>query len=552
MFQSFAATGYRDLATRIVQLATSGYFENGYNTDTPSGLVVAPGGGGTGYTDGDVLTISHPSGLAPCQFIVGTDGAGHIIIIKQIINGGAFQNRIATVAVNAGGTGYAVDDVLGIIGGLATNPAKVKVTSVSGGAVTGVVLFEDGGSYVTAPPTTACPTTKAIGTGNGTGCTLNLTLQGVLTAPYNAGGVVSGGSGTGAVFNGSLTFAGWTVLRSVNNFSFNSVLDEKEIVLQGSALSGQVPALVGIRTGTNGSGGSLRHFLSFTGFTAFDALSLYNDQPNAINPQPSTTAGQYISVLPAATTIQCWIGGNSRMLRGIVRNDGGSATVYHSYYVGLLDAFGTATENPYPMVVMASHNAIDVAADSISGLTNAADGMISGITECYRDTTVGRSGPCVMWSQKDVAWVEVFNGGDVTGSGPPPWATIGEDRTVWPVGKTKQPATDTKADLIVDDGGWASWNTVCRADGSDPTMFLRPTPDVQGNIQVLFPVLVIDALNGYPVGALNNVYWVSGVKTDGTLIAPEDTFSISGARFRVFRNAARTKAYSYFAMMEGK
>lgn len=550
MWQSFTSSGYRDLATRIVELATSGYFENGYDGSTPTGLIASSVG--SGYTDGDILTITHNSALAPCQFSISSI-AGAITGIKQILNGGAFQNRIATVSVNVGGTGYAVNDIV-LVGsghyppipatdGAATNPAKVRVTSVSSGVVTGVALFEDGGSYITAPPTTACITNSSIGNGTGTGLKLNLTLQGVIGT---TGIAATGGSGTGAIFMGSLTFAGWTVLKSVNNYHLNSVTDEKEIILQGSAGAGQVPALVGIRTGTNGSGGTLRNFLSFTGMTAFNSSSSYDAQPNAINPTPSTTGGQYISVLPASTTVQCWIGGNQRMLRGVIRNDG-AATVYQSYYVGLLDSFGTAIENPYPMVVMASHNAIDVAADSISGLTSAADGMISGITECFRHT--GRSGPCVAWSQQHVAWVEVWNGGATSGS--PPY-TINEDYVVWPVGKTKQQADDTKADLIVADGGWASWATFCRATGEDPTLLMKPSPAVTGAQQIGHAVTMIAALDGHPLGTLNNVYWFSGTKADGTSIAPEDTFSVDIVKYLVFQNAARTKPYSFFAMRIGR
>jgi len=546
MWQSFVATGYRDVLTRLVELATSAYFPNGYDIDASPGVGLLVLTGGSGYTEDDVLTISHPSGLAPCQFVVGVDDVDPthpITRIKRIINGGSFSNRIATVSVVVAGTGYAVGDVVQVLGGVFTNAAKVQITSISGGGgtgpATGVQLFEDGGSYVTPPPLPAS-TSSSIGLGTGTGMKLNMTLQGVIVAPYTA----LGGSGSGAQFTGGLSFSGWTALRNANNFSFNGVLDEKEVVLQGVAAAGQVPPIVGIRTGTHT--GPNTKFLSFTGFTAFDPSSSYDAQPNAINSAPSTTAGQYVSVMPAGTTIQCWVSGTQRALFGVIRADGPSRTVYHSYYVGLLDPFGTATENPYPMVVMASHNSTSCTADLSNG---EGDFDLSGLTECYRHG--GRSGPCVAWSQTGVAWVELFNASATAGV--PPWGTINQDHVVFPVGKPQNQTVDTTADYIVEDGGWAGWSTICRADGDTATILLKPSPDASGNAQVLFPVLVIFAAEGFPLGALNNVFWASAVKADGTSIAPEDTFTVSGSTvYRVFQNGGRTKSYSFFAMREGR
>lgn len=60
-------------------------------------------------------------------------------------------DHLATVAVNSGGTGYAVDDILTIVGGTGS-AATVRVTSESGGVIDGVSI-ETSGSYTVNPST---------------------------------------------------------------------------------------------------------------------------------------------------------------------------------------------------------------------------------------------------------------------------------------------------------------------------------------------------------------------------------------------------------------
>lgn len=73
--------------------------------------------------------------------------------------------------ITAGGTGYLVGDLLTISGGTQNIPATFIVTTVSaGGVVTGIKL-NVGGQYQTAPSNPASTTG-----GNGTGCTITLTI----------------------------------------------------------------------------------------------------------------------------------------------------------------------------------------------------------------------------------------------------------------------------------------------------------------------------------------------------------------------------------------
>lgn len=80
---------------------------------------------------------------------------------------------LSVAAIASGGTGYAVNDIITLAGGTFTAPAKVKVTSVTSGAVTAVSVYTPG-IYSVAPTN---PTAQASTTGSGTGATFTGTYQ---------------------------------------------------------------------------------------------------------------------------------------------------------------------------------------------------------------------------------------------------------------------------------------------------------------------------------------------------------------------------------------
>lgn len=526
MWQNPTVASYREILQRIAELATSKHI---------SALVV--NAGGAGYTDGDVLTITHAGATLPCTFVVGVT-AGAVTSIKRIVQGGAFSNRLATVAINAAGTGYAANDIVRLTTGTYRQYGKAKVTTVGGGgAATAVAIFEGGGSYSSAPTATGGATNSDIGTGVGTGLTLNTTMTGLIGT---SGIAATGGTGAGATFDLTLTDTGWTALEDRNDYSLNSVTDEKQVVLEGTPGASEETPLVGFRSGTNGSGGTLRHFLALTAFTAYNPGSAYDAQANAINPAPTTTAGNLIGCVPTDTTIVCWFSISSRKIAGVVRADGSTVTAYHSFYAGLLQPFGTATENPYPMVLMATYNGSAIAADAVSQLD------LSGITECFNNSS--RTGPSYVWDQANVAWQQLENADAASGS--PPF-TQRNAYVVFPVGAMLLNTQTNDVDVIVDDGPIPFHSTVCRNTGAASTFQIKPTPNTTADIQPIFPVTVVFGTGLLVHGDLENVYWVSGTKTGGTTIAPEDTFTIGNDVYRVFPNAARTESYSFFVMKEG-
>lgn len=114
--------------------------------------------------------------------------AGNIYIKSKT---GTFQDgesltivgKIASVTVVAGGTGYAVGDIIRPTqtGG---SGAKIVVSTINAGAVTGVVVVEGGTGYSAA---TALPTTHLSGSG-ADDCTLTIaTLAATVLATTNTG-----------------------------------------------------------------------------------------------------------------------------------------------------------------------------------------------------------------------------------------------------------------------------------------------------------------------------------------------------------------------------
>lgn len=76
---------------------------------------------------------------------------------------------VASSSVATGGSGYAVNDQITLAGGTFTTAAVLKVTSISGGAVTGVTV-QTAGAYTVKP---SSPVSQASTTGGGTGATFN-------------------------------------------------------------------------------------------------------------------------------------------------------------------------------------------------------------------------------------------------------------------------------------------------------------------------------------------------------------------------------------------
>ena len=119
---------------------------------------------------------------------------------------------VSAVAINNGGTGYSVNDILTIATGTKTRAATARVTSESGGVVDGIELVDPGDSYTVDPTTTGVATTG----GGGSGCTLDLTMvandekniMGAAVTALNATAIAAAAIDYGAGPPALLTIAG--------------------------------------------------------------------------------------------------------------------------------------------------------------------------------------------------------------------------------------------------------------------------------------------------------------------------------------------------------
>lgn len=136
----------------------------------------------TASMSGTTITVTGVTSgtLYPGQTIQGAGVTANTIITALGLN------SVISTAITAGGTGYAVNDTITVVGGVAISAATYTVATVSAGAVTGLTVVTPG-NYSTAPGTPATTTTS----GNGTGLTLTLTF----------------GTGTGGTGNYPINFS---------------------------------------------------------------------------------------------------------------------------------------------------------------------------------------------------------------------------------------------------------------------------------------------------------------------------------------------------------
>lgn len=189
---------------------------------------------GDGYSAAPSITISGGNANIAATATATLGSYGSINSITVLSNGGGYTD-VPTVTVtplgsNAlvgtvtmclvgatptlGGTGYSVNDTLGVTGGTGSQ-AQVIVTQVgTNGSVTALTVA-NAGAYMVLPTLVGCATTAI--TGSGTGCTLNLNF-GLLSIAVAQGGyyylsapfVSIVGTGQGAAATASVTYGAVT------------------------------------------------------------------------------------------------------------------------------------------------------------------------------------------------------------------------------------------------------------------------------------------------------------------------------------------------------
>lgn len=164
-----------------------------------------------GYFTWDATTLTLLNGTVQ-SITIDTIGAGYTSSPTLAFTGGGGSGAAATAHIQVGlatlttaGTGYAVNDVLTVLGGTTTLPAQVRVASVTAGtgAIAGINLTRTG-DYTAAPTNPA-----ATSGGYGTGATLTLNFGiGPITLTNTGSGYTSEptvtATGGGATTQGTL------------------------------------------------------------------------------------------------------------------------------------------------------------------------------------------------------------------------------------------------------------------------------------------------------------------------------------------------------------
>ena len=258
--------------------------------------------GSVGYADGQ---FQHVTGIAidPSGNIYVVDCYNYRIQVFD--NNGNFLRKfggkpISTInsAPTVGGTGYTVGDVLTVTGGVG-GAATVTVTTVSGGVVTGLSLTTNGnGSVYTTG------TGKVTTGGTGTGCTINITAivgnynDGMMYSPYDltldpSGNiyVVDTSNNRVQVFNNAGTY--------LRKFGFNGVADGQFYQPLGIVLDSLGKIFV-----TNSSSSRVTVFNNYSTYYNLATLSGTGFQTNAGGTAIWTNISWHASDVPAGTSVK--------------------------------------------------------------------------------------------------------------------------------------------------------------------------------------------------------------------------------------------------------
>ena len=482
--------------------------------------------GGSSYVVGDVLTLLPPgsntvasvpaqvevtsvSGGAITGFIVvnagvyaykagvgsfgtwtssGGSGTGATFTVG-LTNNGWTPKRSANVAntaqsatVAAGGTGYALGDVIEAAGGSDYYvKARFRVTGVSSGAVTSVSL-EVNGDFGTPPSNPVA--TSAI-TGTGSSCTLNVT--------YATAGSSS----------------------------------EREVVLMGTGNGGTDQIFVGARSYYQPAFSSAKNW-ELAGFTGFDPALAWDDLPG-ISPGRYDSASGGCFVPLESTTITYWLFVTPRRVIGICK----IGTTYSSFHFGLLDQFGTDAEIPYPLFIaggtndrLATYGTSDV---GFCSFANPQRGLASlPAAALYRGV--------------DGAWTDVNNA----------YGT-GALRAAKTTGMVVSPtgALGGAAMLAADswyDQSSPKWSDIVPQAGTPGTASatIARTTASPAAVPPLFPLTLVSNAPAGIAGQIHDAFWLD---VRGGIVS-EDVLTVSGTRYRVFQSANQTDPWMHFAVKE--
>lgn len=290
-------------------------------SDTNVSMVLQPSGSGNVDLTGN-LNLSNGSTVTA---ITGTAiGSGYTTIPAVVIStpttaGGVQATATAAMlqnvtALNGGGTGYTVNDVLTFVGGTFSSAITVTVTAVSSGVITS---FSVGNSGVyTVLPTNPISVTG----GTGSGATFNVTAWSVRTGNFtitNAGSgyveqptvTFSGGGGSGA--SAYATVGSATAIKSLHtqmnfynpNGAINfQVADSGSVTPGYLSLQGGASSAYGYVLGGSTSNTNMTWISRGTGVHSFTTSSTASNEQFRV--AHTASAVNYVQVTGATTGLQ--------------------------------------------------------------------------------------------------------------------------------------------------------------------------------------------------------------------------------------------------------
>jgi hypothetical protein len=490
----------------------------------------------------------------------------------------AVGNSVQSVdSVAAGGSGYAVGEIITLTGGTFTVAAQLEVLTLSTTAVATVRIYNAG--VYTVDPTD--PVAQGSSDGSGTGATFNLTLaangwtanrnqattcssvDSVAAAGtgYNIGDVITltggvydtavtltvatltGGAGTG-VATVTISEAGYyrvlpsdpVVQASVSpsggtGATFNLSWDtgEREVILEGIG-SGAEEIFVGWRT-FSGSG-----YFNFElhGMTGYSAALQMSEQPG-VSPgffdggTELLEAGAYM--LCQNTTVSYWLSINSSRLILVVK----AGSAYFNAYLGFGNRFATSIEYPYPMCV-AGHDSHPFDLSSQSKLS-------SGLVDPWGSSENTLAGPMFVMGT-DNAWISVQNAIISTTYSPRDIVVVSPAQV--PDGSGNSLITP-QADRFIDNS-YDFASLILQSASGTPQFNVDPTPGTTPK-HMMFPTAVVISVPTHVLIELDNTFWMTAFLAAGSLVT-EDRIVDGTDTYRVFQNCNRTDVYAFLAIKE--
>ena len=417
--------------------------------------------------------------------------------LLNVLRDFASSDHVDTAVVNAGGSGYSVGDILTIDGGSSVFhvAATVEVLTVSAGAVLTVGIRQSGGYTTNPSPLTAVTTSTG---GGGTGCTLDLTMSGVL----------------------------WTVNRDETG---NHQAGERELLLQGVG-SGADQIFIGIRS-YNDSGSGATNF-EVAGFSGFNSVLTWDLQPGKSPGRfDSAQGGAFIPLRDG--TMNYWLNIDGRRI--IVVAEVG--TGYASCYLGFMNVFATAAEYPYPLYIAGSTSQFDqVFSDTEISYSGIADPIRHDDGGGPRGGDVGPG----FFRAADGVWTTVYNS-EIAGSN----RNIARQAIISPAGDFVNPVNTSDQWFSTALGGFNDFVPSSGSPGA-PTRAWRPTPNTGGDVYPTWPCTIFlqdSAVGRQMIGEMDDVRWLPALI--GPVVAMD---TLLGDTHTVFQCGNRSEPWALFLM----